>query len=133
MSQHIHRENAERTFLASFLVGLTGTPGKHVRYEGPRNFGHTHCIAVAVKEAEKQERFNERFMRNLIIRLDIQRGHSDGSARMTLNLSAHLTRQRSITCVAIATNFRNALTSLQIQLPLMQRRKPKSGVVSAKG
>ena len=32
MAQHIHRENTEPIFLASFVAGLTGTPRKQIRY-----------------------------------------------------------------------------------------------------
>ena len=133
MAQSIHRENAERKLLASFVAGLAGTPGKQVRYEGPRVIDQAVSIAIRVQEAEKQERFNESFMQNLIIRLDCQRGHPVGPARMTISLSAHLTRQRSITCVVSATNLRTALASQQPQLPGMHRRKLKSGVMSANG
>ena len=37
VAQRIHRENAERMLLASFVAGLMGTPGKHVRYASPIN------------------------------------------------------------------------------------------------
>ena len=53
-----HRENAERMLLASFVAGLTGTPRKQVRYASPRDIGQTLSTALAVREAEKQERFN---------------------------------------------------------------------------
>ena len=39
VAQNIHRENAERMLLASFVVGLTFTPGKQVRYASPRDIG----------------------------------------------------------------------------------------------
>ena len=59
VAQRIHRENAERMFLASFVAGLTGTPGKQVRYASPRDIGQALTIALAVQDAEKQGRFNE--------------------------------------------------------------------------
>jgi len=61
VAQRIHRENAERMLLASFVAGLTGPPGKQVRYASPRNIGQALSIALAVQGAEKQERFNESF------------------------------------------------------------------------
>ena len=60
-AQRIHRENAERMLLASFVAGLAGAPGKQVRYAGPRDIQTALSIALAVQEAEKQERFNETF------------------------------------------------------------------------
>ena len=61
VAQHIHGENAERMLLASFIAGLMGTPGKQVRYVSPRDIGQALSTALAVQEAEKQERFNESF------------------------------------------------------------------------
>jgi len=37
VAQRIHRENAKRMHLASFVAGLTGTPGKQIRYASPRD------------------------------------------------------------------------------------------------
>jgi hypothetical protein len=61
VAQRIHRENAERMLLASFVAGLSGTPGKQVRYASPSDMQHALAIALSVQEAEKQERFNETF------------------------------------------------------------------------
>jgi len=61
VAQRIHRENAERMLLPSFVAGLTGPLGKQVRYASPRDIGQAFSIALAVQEAEKQERFNESF------------------------------------------------------------------------
>lgn len=33
--QRVHRENAERTLLASFVSGLTEVSGTHVRFANP--------------------------------------------------------------------------------------------------
>ena len=70
VAQCIHRENAEQMLLANFVAGFTGTPGKQVMYASPRDIGQALSIALAVQEAEKQERFNESFTRNSIIQLD---------------------------------------------------------------
>lgn len=61
VARRIHRENAERMLLASFISGLTGKAGRHVRYQSPRNFEQALQIALAVQEAEKQKKFNESF------------------------------------------------------------------------
>jgi len=37
--QRIHKENADRTLLASFVSGLTGTAGYHVRISHPEYNG----------------------------------------------------------------------------------------------
>jgi len=89
--------------LASFVAGFTGTPRKQVRYAIPRDIGQALSIALAVQEAENKNDIMKVSMRNSIIQLDCQRGHPVGRARMTIGLSAHLTRQRSITCVFSAT------------------------------
>ena len=47
--------------LVSFISGLAGKVGKHVRYQSPRNLERALQIALAVQEAEKQERFNDCF------------------------------------------------------------------------
>ena len=61
VAQRIHRENAERMLIASFVAGLIGVAGKQVRYANPRNLEQALSIALAVQEYEKQERFNESF------------------------------------------------------------------------
>ena len=37
VAQRIHRQNGERMLLASFVVGLSGVPGRQVRYCAPRS------------------------------------------------------------------------------------------------
>jgi len=61
LAQRIHNENAERILLASFVAGLTGSPGRQVRYRNPQTLQQVISVALAVQEAEKQERFNESF------------------------------------------------------------------------
>jgi hypothetical protein len=61
VARRIHRENAERMLPASFIFGLAGKVGKRVRYQSPRNLEHALQIALALQEAEKQEKFNESF------------------------------------------------------------------------
>jgi hypothetical protein len=55
-AQKIHHENAEHMCVASFVAGLTGVPGRHVRYANPQSVQQALTIALAVTEAEKQER-----------------------------------------------------------------------------
>ena len=59
--QRIHRENADRMMLASFVSGLSGVVGTEVRYQAPRDIAQAVSLALAVQEAEKQEKFNETF------------------------------------------------------------------------
>jgi len=47
--------------LASFLSGLTGVVGHQVGFQNPRNLQQALTTAVAVRGAEKQERFAEIF------------------------------------------------------------------------
>ena len=51
------RENA----IGQFVEGLTGVPGKQVRYASLRDIQQALSIALSVQEAEKQDRFNESF------------------------------------------------------------------------
>jgi len=57
----IHKENADRMLLASFVSGLTGTPCYQVRISHPKSLGQALSIAVSFQEAERQQRFNESF------------------------------------------------------------------------
>jgi protein involved in polysaccharide export with SLBB domain len=57
----VHQENVERMLLATYVAGLTGTPGRQVRYANPQTVQQVLQIALSVQEAEKQERFNNSF------------------------------------------------------------------------
>jgi len=61
VAEGVHRENAERMLLASYVVGLTGVPGRQVRYASPVSVEEAIRIAVSVQEAERQEQFNNSF------------------------------------------------------------------------
>jgi hypothetical protein len=41
--------------VASFISGLAGKVGKHVRYQSPRNLKQALKIALAVQEAENRK------------------------------------------------------------------------------
>jgi hypothetical protein len=70
MPRHIHRENAERMLVASFISGLAGKVGKHIRYQSPRKLEQSLIIALAFQEAEKQEKVNENIYTRLKTRSD---------------------------------------------------------------
>jgi hypothetical protein len=61
MAQRIHRENAERMCLASFVAGLTGVPARKVRYTNPQNLQQALTIALSVTEGEKLEKGEGKF------------------------------------------------------------------------
>jgi len=48
-------------YLASFVAGLSGVVGSQVRYAHPRTLQEALNLALAVDEAERQERRNETF------------------------------------------------------------------------
>ena len=45
-TQRIHRENADRMCLASFVASLTGNPGRFVRFSNPQDLSQTLATAV---------------------------------------------------------------------------------------
>jgi len=45
VGQRIHRENSERMLLASFVTGLSGVPGRQVRYSAPGNTQQTLSLS----------------------------------------------------------------------------------------
>jgi hypothetical protein len=53
VAQRIHYENAVRILLASFVAGLTGIPGRQVRYSNPQSLVQALKTALSVQEAEK--------------------------------------------------------------------------------
>ena len=88
-AQRIHRENADRMMLASFVAGLSGVVGTQVRYEAPRDIGQAVSLALAVHEAEKQEKCNETFYTRfdnsvrLLSRLHSRSSRDDSKPRRT--------------------------------------------------
>jgi hypothetical protein len=91
VAQGIHRENADRMLLASFVAGLAGIPGTQVRYQNPRNIEEALSIALSVQEAEKEEKFNETFYARfddsvrLLSRSPSRPHREDGKARRSAN------------------------------------------------
>jgi hypothetical protein len=61
VAQRVHCENAERMLLASFVSGLIGAVGRQTKYAAPSSMHQALQIALAVEQAEKQEKFNESF------------------------------------------------------------------------
>ena len=62
IAQRIHRENAERMCLASFVGGLQGTAGRHTRIANPQIMQQALTIALADTEAIRQEKGSEIFL-----------------------------------------------------------------------
>jgi len=100
-AQRIHRRNADRMMLASFVAGLSGVLGTQVRYEAPRDTGQAVSLALAVHEAEKQEKFNETFYARfdnsvrLLARSPSRKSRDDSKPRRT--------RKRQEVCGVSAT------------------------------
>jgi len=61
VAQRIHRENARMMLLASFVAGLSGEIGKQVKFQNPQDLRQALTIALAVREALKQDRPAETF------------------------------------------------------------------------
>jgi len=80
--------------LASFISEFAEKVGKHVRYQSPRNLEQALQIALAVQEAEKQEKFNESFYTRfensvrLVSRSHGQTCREDGKSRHSADIHA---------------------------------------------
>jgi hypothetical protein len=61
VAQSIHRANAERTCLASFVAGLTGLAGEHVRISNLQDMPQALSLALSATEVVKEERASEIF------------------------------------------------------------------------
>jgi hypothetical protein len=105
VAQRIHRKNAYRMVLASFVAGLTGVPGKQVRYANPRNIEQVLSIALSVQEAETNKGLMKPSILDSTTQYGCYRGHLLGRADRTAILGAQLTRKRSITCVVSITRL----------------------------
>jgi hypothetical protein len=60
--QRIHKENAERMLLASFVTGLSGEIGKLTRIQNPQNVNQALTTAVTIREALREEKGAENFL-----------------------------------------------------------------------
>jgi acyl-coenzyme A synthetase/AMP-(fatty) acid ligase len=54
--QKLYYEQAERMLLASFTSGITGTPGRQVRFAMPMNLEEALTVAITLDQADLQER-----------------------------------------------------------------------------
>jgi len=90
VAQRIHRENAERMLLASFVAGLSGVAGRQARYQNPQTLQHTLSIALSVTEAEKQEWFSETFYAKFDESVSIKPGRPVGRTVRDIALGAQL-------------------------------------------
>ena len=87
LDQRIHNEIVERKLLVILVAGLTGSPGRQVRYRNPQTFQEAISVALSVQESEKQERFNESFYTQfdrsvkLLSRSPNRTGHLDDRPR----------------------------------------------------
>jgi hypothetical protein len=60
-AQLIHKENAERMLLASFVAGLEGQVGMLTKVQNPQNLDQALNIALTAREAVRQEKVTETF------------------------------------------------------------------------
>ena len=70
VAQRIHRENAERMILASFVAGLMGPPGKQVRYASRETSDRPYQMHLRFRKPKNKSELMKVFMRNSIIQLD---------------------------------------------------------------
>jgi len=129
-AQRIHRENADRMLLASFVGGLWGIPGKQTRYASPRLLNMRCRLPLQFRKQKIKRNLMKPFIQGLMTQFGSYRDHPVGHVEKAVALGAQLTRRRSITRVISATGLHVALTSHQIQEPGMSRQKRLSGVTN---
>jgi len=56
--QKFRYDQAQRMLLSTFIAGLSGNPGRHVRLQMPATVDLAFQIAITVFEAEAQEKRN---------------------------------------------------------------------------
>jgi hypothetical protein len=61
VAQRIHRENADRMLLASFVAGLSEELGKQIKFQNLPHLRQALTIALTVTVTLKQEKFAETF------------------------------------------------------------------------
>ena len=97
VAQRVHCENAERMLLASVVSVLNGPDGKHTKYASPSPVHQALQTALAVEQAEKQDRFNESFYTRFekSVRLTSQSPSSTyaGSSRTRQSADARVSRR----------------------------------------
>jgi len=77
-AQRIHHENLDRMLLASFVVGLTGIPGRQVRFLSPQSLDQALKTALSVQEAENfSKSFYTSFDNSLRVRSPSPTRHAD--------------------------------------------------------
>jgi hypothetical protein len=81
--------------LATFVNGLSGTPGRQVRYANPQTVDQALKIALSVQEAERHQRFIESFYTNFD-KPDYCPNPPDVRLKKTADRGTQLTRMRSI-------------------------------------
>jgi hypothetical protein len=96
VAQRIHRENAERMCLASFVAGLTGVPGSQVRFANPQSMQQALAIALSVTKP-KSERTSEIFF----TRNDKPSGHTTRRNLRTRARGEQLTHARVVSRIDI--------------------------------
>jgi hypothetical protein len=67
LAQRFHQENAERMLLASIVSGLTGVPGRQVRYANPQTVQQALQIALSCRKLRSKNDSIVVFIRDLII------------------------------------------------------------------
>ena len=109
VAQNIHYENVDRMFLASFVAGLTGIPGRQVRFSNPQDLDQALKMALSVQEAEKQETFSEsfyiRFGNSLRVRSPSPTRHTDHKSQPQMTRGTRqFKREVSVTRPHVASN-----------------------------
>ena len=106
--QRVHRENADRMLLASFISGLSGNSGRQVTFANPQDMEHALRIVFTVQDAERQERFNESFYSQFEESYASAHGPQVEHPRKASVSDSQLTRLREVTRALNVTIHRAA-------------------------
>jgi len=132
-AQRIHRGNADRMMLASFISGLSDVVGTEVRYQAPRDIEQAVSLALAVQEAEKQEKFNETFYTRIDNSVRLLSRSPSRPSRVDRKPRRMTNTQADGRCEVSATILHVTLAGRRTQRLRTRRPKLPLGALSAKG
>ena len=128
--QCVHRENAERMLLSSFISGLHGVPGRQIQFSNPQDIDQALKIFITLQKAERQEQFNESFIPDFISRYSCVHGPLADRAQKNIS-SSHLTHEREVSRTPSGIANGAALAGQRPSVRETRRHKKRCVVINA--